>query len=104
MTTKRTVPVTILGQEYKVRGESDPETVRRAATLLDETMARVKKKSGTVDTVDIAVLAALNIANHLVTLRDDQRSQASAPSDQLDDLLALLEGVVDAPLPGARAV
>ncbi len=104
MATKRTVPVTILGQEYKVRGESDPETVRRAATLLDETMARVKQKAGTVDTVDIAVLAALNIANHLVTLRDGQDSRASAPAEQLDELLALLEGVVDGASPGASPV
>ena len=91
MGTKRTVPVTILGQEYKVRGESDVETVRRAAALLDETMERVRKRAGTSDSVDIAVLAALNIANHLVTLRDQTADGSAVDDERLDDLLALLE-------------
>ncbi len=96
MGAKRTVPVTILGQEYKIRGESDPETVRRAAALLDETMERVRKRAGTADSVDIAVLAALNIANHLVTLRDDNTEAHVVGNDRLDTLLTLLEDAIEA--------
>ncbi len=94
MATKRTVPVTILGQEYKVRGESDAETVRRAAALLDETMVRVRERSGTVDSVDIAVLAALNIANHLVALRDERGKGDPVDPAALDELLSLVESAV----------
>ena len=63
MSQKRTVPVTIQGREYRVRGEGDPARVERAAALLDETMTKVRARSGTADSVDVAVLAALNLAN-----------------------------------------
>lgn len=104
MGVKRVVPVTILGQEYKVRGEADASTVQRAAALLDETMSRVRERAGTVDSVDIAVLAALNLANHLILLRDETASGATLDESRLDDLLGLVEAAVDAsPRPGQRA-
>ena len=67
MAEKRSIPVQILGQEYRVKSDSDGEVVRRAAALLDETMNRVRRRAGRADTQDVAVLAALNLANQLVT-------------------------------------
>ena len=69
MNQKRTVPVMIQGREYRIRGEGDPARMQRAAELLDETMTKVRARSGTADSVDIAVLAALNLANALATDR-----------------------------------
>lgn len=65
MTQKRTVPVTIQGREYRIRAEGDEGSVHRAAELLDETMSKVRARSGSADTIDVAVLAALNLANSL---------------------------------------
>ncbi|MBW2243209.1 MAG: cell division protein ZapA [Deltaproteobacteria bacterium] len=96
MAEKRVVAVTILGQEYKVRGEADPASVQRAAALLDETMNRVRERAGTVDSVDIAVLAALNLANRLIALREDPAGVPSLDESRLDDLLGLVEAAVDA--------
>ena len=69
MSQKHTVPVTIQGREYRIRADGDPASVERAAELLDETMTKVRARSGTVDSVDIAVLAALNLANALASGR-----------------------------------
>jgi cell division protein ZapA len=91
---KRTVPVEILGQEYRIRSDSDASTIRRAAALVDETMAKVRDRTGTVDTLDIAVLTALNLANHLISLRDGAGTasqEAEIRSGQLGELIALLE-------------
>jgi cell division protein ZapA len=95
--TKRTIPVEILGQEYRIRSDHDASTVRRAASLVDETMAKVRDRTGTVDTLDIAVLAALNIANHLVSLRDASGSTSQGEgvrSDHLRELIALVETAI----------
>lgn len=94
MATKRTVTVTILGHDYRIRTEAEPERVRRAAALLDETLERVRAQAGTVDTVDLAVLAALNLANSLVTLRDGGRNDGwRAIEGRVDQLIALVESV-----------
>ena len=96
--TKRTVPVEILGQEYRIRSDSDASTIRRAAALVDETMAKVRDRTGTVDTLDIAVLTALNIANHLIALRDAAAAGVSQgekirPED-LGKLISLVEAAI----------
>jgi cell division protein ZapA (FtsZ GTPase activity inhibitor) len=69
LSQKHAVPVTIQGREYRIRGDGDPAGVQRAAELLDQTMTRVRARSGTADSVDIAVLASLNLANTLATDR-----------------------------------
>jgi cell division protein ZapA len=100
--TKRTIPVEILGQEYRIRSDSDAALIRRAAALVDETMVKVRDRTGTVDTLDIAVLAALNIANHLISLRDSAGSRSgdeAIDSHQLEGLISLLESAIAEPAP-----
>ena len=95
--TKRTIPVEILGQEYRIRSDSDAETIRRAAALVDETMAKVRDRTGTVDTLDIAVLTALNIANHLISLRDAGGTTSQGEktrSYDLGELISLVEEAI----------
>ncbi len=98
---KRIVAVKIQGREYRIRAEADPETVQRAAALLDETMDRVRLRAGTVDSVDIAVLAALNIANSLVAQRDAKPAGAIA-GDRLESLIELIEAAVGSVAPQPR--
>ena len=94
--TKRTVPVEILGQEYRIRSDSDASTIRRAAALVDETMAKVRDRTGTVDTLDIAVLTALNIANHLISLRDAGGATSQGETTRSYDLGELISLVEEA--------
>jgi cell division protein ZapA (FtsZ GTPase activity inhibitor) len=90
LNTKRTVPVTIQGREYRVRAEGDVSSVQRAAELLDETMSKVRARSGTADTVDVAVLAALNLANTIATGR-----AAGGMSEGLEQRIAELAQLVE---------
>jgi hypothetical protein len=65
MSAKRTIPVRILGQEYRVRSDMEEDAVRRAAGLVDETMRRIQGRTGAVDTLHVAVLAALQLAHQV---------------------------------------
>ncbi len=57
------VQVEIFGQTYSFRAGADPEYVRRLAAHVDAAMQEVSRQPGTVDSLRIAVLAALNIAD-----------------------------------------
>ncbi len=94
MTQKRTVPVKIQGREYRIRADRDPATVHRAAELLDETMSKVRARSGTADSVDIAVLAALNLANSLA----EDRAGGGGAFEGLDQRIATLAQLVETAL------
>ena len=100
--SKRTVLVEILGQEYRIRSESDEATIHRAGALVDEIMEKVRGRTGIVDTLDIAVLTALNIANHLITLRDatgDASQGEGVRSQQLAERADLVEAAIAEPAP-----
>jgi cell division protein ZapA (FtsZ GTPase activity inhibitor) len=97
---KRTVPVTIQGRQYRIRADGDSGSVERAAELLDETMTKVRARSGTADSVDIAVLAALNLANALTADRTGEVAGREL-EQRIDALVRLVESATTEP--GAAA-
>jgi len=72
--------VRIFGQEYSVRSESDGEHVQQVAALVDEKMREVANASSQVSSLRVAILAALNLADELVSLRKGEMRSV----DELD--------------------
>ena len=62
------VVVDIYDQIYQLRGVK-PEYIERLAEVVDLKMRAVSAHGATVDSLRVAVLAALNLADELVTLR-----------------------------------
>lgn len=100
MVIRRSVAVSILGHEYRIRSEADEEFVRRVAALVDETMARIRERTQTVDSLDLAVLAAVNLANDLLMERENAAGSSvgssgagGIDSERVSALRALVESV-----------
>jgi cell division protein ZapA len=77
------VHVEIFGQTYAVTGGADPGYVEGLAAFVDGQMKDVSRASGAVDSLRVAVLAALNIADECSRLRrelEESQSRASASS------------------------
>jgi cell division protein ZapA len=69
------VQVEIFGQTYSVKAGSDPEYVQKLAAFVDEEMKDVSRASGAVDSLRVAVLAALNLADECLRLRQEAESK-----------------------------
>ena len=87
------VRVDIFDQAYNLRG-SDPEYILKLAEYVDAKMRAVAEATNTIDTVRLAVLAALNIADeyHLLkrtkdTGATDYQKRAHLLADALDEVL-----------------
>jgi cell division protein ZapA len=87
------VRVEIFDQAYNLRG-SDPEYILKLAEYVDAKMRAVAEATNTIDTVRLAVLAALNIADeyHLLKKRQDvgptdYLKRAHLLSNALDEVL-----------------
>ena len=66
----KTVEVTILGRTYRVACEpGEREALLQAVAYLDAKMSEIKKAGKTAGTERIAVMAALNIAHELLSMR-----------------------------------
>jgi len=65
------VHVEIFGQTYAVRAGAESGYVEQLAAFVDEKMRDTSRASGAVDSVRIAVLAALNISDEYFRLRSE---------------------------------
>jgi len=95
-----TVTVDIYDQSYRLRGE-DSEYIHHLADLVDAKMRLVATHGKTVDSLRVAVLAALNLADELARAEEKLRqlsgnltqtqssirSRASSLNGLLDSLL-----------------
>ena len=82
--TASSVRVEIYGQGYSLRG-TDAAYFEELASYVDAKMRAVSQNGATVDTLRIAVLAGLNIADELHTMRRQYENLA----DDLDRATAL---------------
>ena len=88
--------VTIYGQTYRLRAAEDEAYLIELAGLVDHRMKEVAEATGTADTLRVAILAALNIADDYLQTR---RGRA-VPSDGTDERLARMVKLLDEALVG----
>jgi cell division protein ZapA len=95
------VHVEIFGQDYAVRAGDDPGYVEQLAAYVDEQMKEISRSGGAVDSLRIAVLAALNIAAERFRLLEEAEladSRAEVAGSATDEKLAKLARELDAVL------
>jgi len=83
------VRVEIYDQTYQLRG-SDPEYIGKLADYVDTKMRLISQQASTVDSLRVAVLAALNIADEYLILKqryDSIDSDYHARTEQLSGAL-----------------
>lgn len=90
---RRSVAVRLRGREFRILTEGDEDRLQRVAGLVEQTMARVERQTGAVDTLDVALLAALNLARELLELRESG-SPAGLDADQLRSLVEQAESAL----------
>ena len=71
------IRVFIYDQEYYVRGDLDEKYIHELAKFLDTKMRSIAGRTRTVDSLRVAVLAALNIADeyHRIKARYEETSK-----------------------------
>jgi cell division protein ZapA len=95
------VVVEIYDQVYQLAG-MDAEQISRLAAMVDDKMRTVSQQGSTVDSLRVAVLAALNIADELLTLRESYaelagnvNTEATSTKSRAGSLMGLLDEVLD---------
>ena len=87
------IRVEIYDQNYHLRG-TDPQYIQDLAKYVDAKMRLIAEQASTVDSLKVAVLPALNIADELHVLKrkydsvaQDYTARAEHLSDALDEVL-----------------
>ena len=87
------VRVEIYDQTYNLRG-SDPEYIAQLAEYVDAKMRLISQQAATVDSLRVAVLAALNIADEFHMLKRKYDSIASDYNERAEQLAGALDEVL----------
>ena len=85
------VKVQIFGQTYTIHGDLDPAYVQKLASYVDQKMSAIADATSTIDTVKVAVLAALAIADELHTTQRDRGETDELLREQAERCLTLVE-------------
>jgi cell division protein ZapA len=92
--SERSTTVEIYGQSYHVRGTSSPEYIAQLAAFVDERMREVSELTPTVDTLKVAILAALNIADKYIAARKKLQTVEQLVADRTEKMRASLDSVL----------
>lgn len=88
------IRVDIYDQSYNLRG-TDPEYILKLAEYVDLKMRAVAEKTATVDSLRVAVLAALNIADEYHLLKNKYDSIASTYEKRANSLSGMLDEIIE---------
>jgi cell division protein ZapA len=93
-TADQPVSVEIYDQIYTLRG-TDSAYIEHLAQVVDAKMRAVAEQGNTVDSLRVAVLASLNIADELICLRERFREVAATQTEVVRSRSASLSGMLD---------
>jgi len=93
-TTDESVRVEIYDQAYNLRG-SDPQYIKKLADFVDGKMRTVAQQTQTVDSLRLAVLAALNIADEYHILKRKYEDVAGDFDQRARELSGALDQALD---------
>lgn len=86
----RSVTVKIFHRTYRLRSQGDAQHIRDLADYVDRHMVRISDRTPTVDTLRVAILAALSIADECLSARrrlEKVEATVCRKSGELNELL-----------------
>jgi len=89
--TQDGIRVEIYDQEYCMRGDLDREYIQKLAQYLDAKMRSIAERTRTVDSLRVAILAGLNIADEYHQLK----AKYEAATKQVDQKVGEYSEVLD---------
>ena len=93
---KESIPVTVFGQSFLLRSNSTADEVRRVVGFVNQAIDSVVVTNRVADSLNIALLAFLNVAQAYLQLQDAQQGDQQELAARLNRLVQKIEDEVGA--------
>ncbi len=87
--------IEIYDQSYNISSEQGEEHLKELAACVDAKMREVAAATGMADSLKVAVLAALNMADDLLALRKRQQELEGPLRKRVEKCVALVESAIE---------
>lgn len=88
---KRTMEISIMGQKFMIKSESDDDYVNRVAKFVDDRINEVMQNTKSVASINVAILAAMNIADEYFRFKQDKEQKLTMVEKKIEDLIELVD-------------
>lgn len=88
------ISVEIYDQEYNIKGDLNAEYIQELAKYLDAKMRSIAGRTHTVDSLRVAVLAALNIADEYHQLKGKYDSATQGLDERVRECSEVLDRIL----------
>ncbi|HDY74940.1 MAG TPA: cell division protein ZapA [Candidatus Marinimicrobia bacterium] len=84
--------VTIYGHEYTVKAPADSTYIKSIAEFVDTKMREVQDKMPSEQSTErIAILAAMNISDELLSIRNDKETFSTEIENKIQSLIEIID-------------
>lgn len=95
MGDKHSVQVTIFHQTYTLRTSGGEEEIQQLADSVDQLMSAIAQKSANADSLRVAVLACLHLADRLRTIENELTQLRQRVDQKSEQFRLLLEQAIE---------
>ena len=88
---KKTIEVNILGQKFLVRSESEEHYVSRVAEFVNEKVMEIARKTQSIPSLNVAILAAMNIADEYLRMREKKEQTFQTVEKKIRNVIELID-------------
>jgi len=88
---KKQIEIKVMGQKFMVRSESSEEYINAVADFVDQKITEIMKGSKSVASLNVAILAAMNIADEFMKYKDQKDKQVSKVEEKIKTVIELID-------------
>ncbi|MFA4874148.1 MAG: cell division protein ZapA [bacterium] len=88
---KKTTEISIMGHKFMIKSDSDDDYVVRVAGFVDQKINEVMQSTKSVASLNVAILAAMNIADEYFKSMRERDDKFSKAEKKIKDLIELID-------------
>jgi len=88
---KKTFEVTLLSQKFQLKSDSDEKYVQRVADYVNKKLFDVQEKTKSVSSLNVALLAALNIADDFFRMKVERKEKVDRARHKVKEIMSMVE-------------
>ena len=88
---KKTTEISIMGQKFMIRSESNDDYVQEVAGFVDGKINEVMTSTKSVASLNVAILAAMNIADEYMKFKRERDEKTTKAEKKIKDMIELVD-------------
>lgn len=88
---KKTFEVILLNQKFNLKSESNDKYVQKVADYVNKKLFDIQEKTKSVSSLNVALLAALNIADDFFKIRTGEKEKVEKARGKIGEILSFID-------------